>query len=46
MFFEIKPDASNLRTFRCMAYVSIPEERRSSKLEKVADTGILVGYAL
>jgi hypothetical protein len=44
--FEIKPDVSNLRTFGCLAYVLIPEERRCSKFEKVAETGILVGYAM
>jgi hypothetical protein len=45
-FFEIKPDVRNLRIFGCLTYVLIPEEKRHSKLQKVAEIGILVGYAL
>lgn len=44
IFFNKRPNVSNLRLFGSVAYVRIPEERRSSKLDPKALKGILVGY--
>lgn len=44
IFFNEKPDASNLQLYGSQVYVRIPDERRSSKLNPKAVKGILVGY--
>ena len=45
LFFNSKPDVSFLRPFGSTAYVLIPKEKRSSKLDSVSNSGKLVGYA-
>jgi hypothetical protein len=45
-FFEVKPRITHFKVFGCLAHVLIPNERRTSKFETVAETGILVGYAV
>ena len=44
LFFGKRPDVSLLRTFGSTAYVLIPKVKRT-KLDKVSERGILVGYA-
>ena len=45
-FFDVQPNVSNLRVFGCRAHVVIPSKYRYSKFAEVAETGIMVGYAL
>ena len=40
-----KPDISHLKVFGCIAYVHIPDERRT-KLDPKAEKCIFIGYAL
>jgi transposase InsO family protein len=39
-----KPNVSHLRVFSCIAYVHVPDEKRS-KLDPKADTCIFIGYS-
>jgi hypothetical protein len=39
-----KPDVSHLRVFGCIAYVHVPEEKRS-KLGPKAEKCIFIGYS-
>lgn len=45
-FFDVQPDVSNLRVFGCRAHVVIPNKHRYSKFAEVAESGMMVGYAL
>jgi transposase InsO family protein len=40
-----KPDASHLRMFGCIAYVHVPDEKKS-KLDPKAEKCIFIGYSL
>jgi hypothetical protein len=40
-----KPNLSNFRVFNCIAYVHVPNEKRS-KLDPKADKCIFIGYFL
>ena len=40
-----KPDISHLKVFGCIAYVHIPDERRT-KLDPKAEKCIFIGYSL
>ena len=40
-----KPDVSHLRVFGCIAYVHVPDEKRS-KLDPKAEKCIFIGYSL
>jgi hypothetical protein len=40
------PDLQHLRAFGATAYAHIPKEKRASKFDPRAHTGIMVGYAL
>lgn len=44
LFYRKRPDARQLRVFGCAAWVQIPAEKRSSKLDPVSEPGVLVGY--
>lgn len=44
IFFKKRPDATNLHLYGSKAYVRIPEECRTSKLNSKAVKGILIGY--
>lgn len=44
IFFKIRPDISNLHIYGSIAFIRIPEERRSSKLNPKSMKGKLVGY--
>lgn len=44
IFFNRKPDISNLKLYGSKAFVRIPEECRTSKFNPKAVKGILVGY--
>jgi len=39
------PDVSHLRMFGCIAYVHVPDEKRS-KIDPKAEKCILIGYSL
>jgi hypothetical protein len=43
LFFNVRPDVSNLRTFGARAYVHIPGQLRS-KLDSKTAKGVMVGY--
>ncbi|KAK9824528.1 hypothetical protein WJX72_011105 [[Myrmecia] bisecta] len=43
LFYEVKPDASNMRVFGARAYVLVPKELRR-KLDSHSDSGRFVGY--
>lgn len=45
IFFEKKPDVSNLRLYGSKVFVRKPEQKRTSKWDKKADMGILIGYS-
>jgi hypothetical protein len=45
LFFGEKPDVSFLRPFGSKAYVLVPKQKRTSKLDMVSTSGKLVGYA-
>jgi hypothetical protein len=40
-----KPDVSHFRVFGCIAYVHVPDEKRS-KLDPKAKKCIFIGYSL
>jgi hypothetical protein len=40
-----KPDVSHLKVFGCIAYVHVPDEKRS-KLDPKAEKCIFIGYSL
>jgi len=44
-FTSKKPDVSHLRMFGCIAYVHVPDEKRS-KLDPKAEKYIFIGYSL
>ncbi len=44
-FTSKKPDVSHFRVFGCIAYVHVPNEKRS-KLDPKADKCIFIGYSL
>ncbi len=44
-FIGKKPDVSHLRVFGCIAYVHVPDEKRS-KLDPKAKKCIFIGYSL
>ena len=44
-FTSKKPDVSHLRMFGCIAYVHVPDEKRS-KLDPKAKKCIFIGYSL
>jgi hypothetical protein len=44
-FIGKKPDISYLRVFSCIAYVHVPDEKRS-KLDPKAEKCIFIGYSL
>ncbi|EKM74357.1 hypothetical protein AGABI1DRAFT_48146, partial [Agaricus bisporus var. burnettii JB137-S8] len=44
LWHGVKPDVSRLRVFGCGAYVFIPEEKRSNKLEPCSELMLFVGY--
>jgi len=44
-FRSKKPDVSQLRVFGCIAYVHVPDEKRS-KLDPKAKKCIFIGYSL
>ena len=44
-YMGIKPDISHLKVFGCIAYVHIPDERRT-KLDPKAEKCIFIGYSL
>jgi hypothetical protein len=44
-FIGKKPDVSHLKMFSCIAYVHVPDEKRS-KLDPKADKCIFIGYSL
>jgi hypothetical protein len=44
-FTSKKPDVSHLRVFGCIAYVNVPDEKRS-KLDPKAEKCIFIGYSL
>ncbi|RVE41307.1 hypothetical protein evm_014045 [Chilo suppressalis] len=44
LFFGIKPDVSHFKIYGSSAFVRIPEECRTSKLNAKAIKGVLVGY--
>lgn len=39
-----RPDLSSLRVFGCRAFVHIPKQKRTEKLQSRSEAGILVGY--
>lgn len=45
IFFDRKPDVTHLKIFGSEAFVRIPEQKRTSKLNPKAEKGILVGYS-
>lgn len=45
IFFGKKPDVSNLRLYGSKVFVRKPEHKRTSKWDKKADMGILIGYS-
>jgi hypothetical protein len=45
LFFGEKPDVSFLRPYGSKAFVLVPKQRRTSKLDMVSTPGKLVGYA-
>lgn len=45
IFFGKKPDVSNLRLYGSKVFVRKPEQKRTSKWDKKADMGILIGYS-
>jgi hypothetical protein len=45
LFFNVRPDVSNFRTFGARAYVHIPGQLRS-KLDSKTDKGVMVGYEI
>ncbi|CAD7094238.1 unnamed protein product [Hermetia illucens] len=45
IFFGRKPDVSNLKLYGSKDFVRIPEQKRKSKWDKMAEMGILVGYS-
>lgn len=45
IFFGKRPDVSNLRLYGSKVFVRIPEQKRTSKWDKKADMGILIGYS-
>ncbi|MBW0575525.1 hypothetical protein O181_115240 [Austropuccinia psidii MF-1] len=44
IWFNQKPPVSNLKTFRCKAWVRIPPIKRQSKFESIVWEGIMLGY--
>jgi hypothetical protein len=44
-FTSKKPDVSHLRMFGCIAYVHVPDEKRS-KLDPKVEKCIFIGYSL
>jgi hypothetical protein len=44
-FIGKKPNVSHLRVFGCIAYVHVPDEKRS-KLDPKAEKCIFIGYSL
>ncbi|KAK9688540.1 hypothetical protein QE152_g35275 [Popillia japonica] len=44
IFFKKRPDVTNLHLYGSKAYIRIPEECRTSKLNSKAVKGILIGY--
>ncbi|GBP87152.1 Copia protein [Eumeta japonica] len=44
IFFKRKPTVKYLKMYGSRVFVRIPEERRKSKWDKKAETGILLGY--
>lgn len=44
LFFNKKPNVTNLRLYGSVAYVRTPEQKRHSKFAPKAQKGILVGY--
>lgn len=44
IFFKKKPDVKHLRVYGSRVFVRKPEQKRSSKWDKKADMGILLGY--
>lgn len=45
IFFRKKPNVENLRLYGSRVFVRKPEQKRSSKWDKKADMGILLGYS-
>ena len=45
MYTGQKPDISHLKVFGCIAYVNVPDEKRT-KLDPKAEKCIFIGYAL
>lgn len=45
IFFGKKPDVSNLRLYGSKVFVRKPEQKRTSKWDKKAEMGILIGYS-
>jgi hypothetical protein len=44
-FTSKKPDVSHLKVFSCIAYVHVPDEKRS-KLDPKAEKCVFIGYSL
>lgn len=44
IFFNKKPDVTNLRMYGCRVFTRVPDARRNSKWDRKADCGILLGY--
>ncbi len=44
LFHGSKPSASALVTFGCNAFVHIPDEKHSNKVNPTAERGIMIGY--
>jgi hypothetical protein len=44
-FTSKKPNVSHFKVFGCIAYVHVPDEKRS-KLDPKADKCIFIGYSL
>jgi hypothetical protein len=44
LFTGRKPLGAHLRVFGCLAYITVPEHRRTDKLGAIAEKAIFVGY--
>ena len=45
IFFGKKPSAKNLRLYGSRVFVRVPEDKQSSKWERKAELGTLLGYS-
>ncbi len=44
IFFNKKPDVTNLKLYGCRMFTRVPDARRKTKWDRKADCGILLGY--